>query len=215
MTTPPRRIGKNRCKEWFQTFPSWNNSSREAILVLLKELDCLQSATIAQEQHADGTPHYHAQYVLTLKKSKPQLVKYYKNKLPNDYKRCTVGRALEPAKSAGHCANYLHKEDDSVLSYWAPPNIVDLNKYCNLIGVPDYETLQSQLYRLREDERVCSAALAAVHSGSCKYQIDAEFLNLMELYSASYENLFVFKMKKPMDIVDIFIKSCKALLLTC
>ena len=210
MSTQPSRIGKNRCKEWFQTFPSWNNSSREAILDLLKGLD-IQSATIAQESHEDGTPHYHAQYVLTLKKSKPQLVKYFKINLPDDYKRCTTMRALEPAKSAGHCANYLSKEDDDVLSYWAPPNIALLNKYCNRIGVPDYETLQSQLYRTRCDERICSAALAAYHSGQIFYSLDPEFLELLELFSGSYENISILKMKKGVDIVDIFIQSCKDL----
>lgn len=211
MSTQPRRIGKDRTKEWFQTFPSWNNSSREAILELLKGLE-ISSATIALESHEDGTPHYHANYVLSLKKTKPQLVKYFKIKLPNDYKRCTVLNALAPTKSSAQSINYLSKEDPDILSYWAPPNIKDLNRMCLRIGVPDYETLQCQLYRTRVQERLCSTACHAYYSLDIKPQLDPVFVDLMETFIRNGEKLFVLRIEKPIGSVDIFIKSCNDLL---
>jgi len=208
MSTQPVRIGKARTKEWFQTFPSWNNSSRESILDLLKGLE-LSSCSIALESHEDGTPHYHANYVLTLKKTKPQLVKYFKIKLPNDYLRCTTLNALAPTKSSATANNYLLKEDTDVLSYWAPPNVKVLNSHCHRLGIPDYETLQCQLYRTRIQERLCSNAVHHFYSMKNPPQIDPLFRELMEFYICNSEKLFILRSEKGMSIVSIFIDSCK------
>lgn len=211
MSTQPVRIGKARTKEWFQTFPSWINSSRESILQLLKGLD-LESCSIALESHEDGTPHYHANYTLILKKTKPQLVKYFKIKLPNDYLRCTLLNALAPTKSSAQANNYLSKEDTDILCYWAPPNIENLNRHCARLGVPDYETLQCHLYRTKRDERICSEALAAYYEHSL--MLNPEFVDLLEFYSVNSQSIFIMRIEKGMSIVSTFILSCKDLLST-
>lgn len=208
MSTSARRIGKDRTKEWFQTFPKWSHEDREKILQLLMPLG-IQTARVALEHHEDGTPHFHAVYSLTLKKSKPQLVKYFKINLPDDYKRCTVLRALEPAKSSKQLTNYIDKEDTDCLSYWQPPDLDRINSLCSRAGLPDYGTLQGQIRQQRLHERLCVRALAAVHER--QLSVSNEFRNLLDFFSGT-ENLAIMKNEKGIDIHDIFIASCKDVL---
>ncbi len=208
MSTSARRIGKDRTKEWFQTFPKWNHEDREKILQLLMPLG-IQTARVALEHHEDGSPHFHAVYSLTLKKSKPQLVKYFKINLPDDYKRCTVLRALEPAKSSKQLTNYIDKEDTDCLCYWQPPDLDRINGLCSRAGLPDYGTLQSQIRQQRAHERLCCRALAAVHEK--ELSVSNEFRNLLDFFSGT-ENLAIMKNEKGIDIVDMFIASCKDVL---
>lgn len=208
MTTPAGRIGKARTKEWFQTFPKWDHEDKEKILQLLMPLG-IQSAKVALEHHEDGTPHFHAVYSLTLKKTKPQLVKYFKINLPDDYKRCTVLRALEPAKSSKQLTNYINKEDADVVTYWQPPDLDRLNGLLSRAGLPDYGTLQVQIRQQRAHERICCRALAAVHER--QLSVSNEFRNLLDFFSGT-ENLGIMKNEKGVSTVDIFIASCKDVL---
>jgi len=208
MTTPAGRIGKARTKEWFQTFPKWDHEDKEKILQLLMPLG-IQSAKVALEHHEDGTPHFHAVYSLTLKKTKPQLVKYFKINLPDDYKRCTVLRALEPAKSSKQLTNYISKEDADVITYWQPPNLDHLNDLCSRAGLPDFGTLQVQIRQQRAHERLCSRALAAVHEK--ELSVSKDFRNLLDFFSGT-ENLGIMKNEKGVSTVDMFIASCKDVL---
>lgn len=208
MTTPAGRIGKARTKEWFQTFPKWAHEDREKILQLLMPLG-IQSAKVALEHHEDGTPHFHAVYSLTLKKTKPQLVKYFKINLPDDYKRCTVLRALEPAKSSKQLTNYIDKEDTDIVSYWQPPDLDRINSMLSRAGLPDYPTLSVQIRQQRAHERLCSRALAAVHEK--ELSVSNEFRNLLDFYSGT-ENLQIMKNEKGGVLMSAFIASCKDVL---
>jgi len=200
------RIGVSPSKEWFQTFPQWSGS-RESILELLKPLG-IERCQIAEETHSEGGLHYHAQYELVMKKSKPQLMRYFRRILPDSFKRCTTMRALEPAVSGAHVANYLQKEDDSVLVYIRPPSLETLNRWSRQLGVADYDVMEARLKRTRIDERMCAAACAA-HYLSPTIQLSKQLTDLMEFFTVSGENLFVMTFEKGIDIVDIFISSCK------
>ncbi len=208
MTTPAGRIGKARTKEWFQTFPQWGHESRERILQLLLPLGILQ-AQVALERHEDGSPHFHVIYELRLKKTKPQLCRYFKINLPDDYKRCTVLRALEPAKSSQQILNYLAKEDAELLKFWQPPNVAYLDMLLGRAGLPDFGTLQVQLRQQRSHERLCFRAVAAVHEK--ELSVSNEFRELLDFYSGT-ENLRIMRNEKGVSNVSTFIDSCRDVL---
>lgn len=176
MTTT--RIGKNRTYQWFQTFPQWEAVGKEKIYDdLLKPLG-VDFAIVAEETHEDGGIHYHAAYKLKLKKTKPQLVKYYKNKLPDAYLRCTVMRALEPYTDENHVTNYLGKEDPNPFIYDQRPHPCDARS--RELGCDNYEALRREVAPAIAREQLVRDALE-------KYDRDFQHVDLPDKIYTMFE----------------------------
>lgn len=152
------RVGKNKTQKWLQTFPKWLNPEdttdrKEEIMDDLKELG-IEYACVCRELHVSGHPHYHATYQLkkSCKKTKPQLVKFYKNKFPNDYKRCTVGDALQPTRALnGEDEAYVQKDGDFIVFDERPHPCDD---FARELGCDSYEALRLELTARRDREQI-------------------------------------------------------------
>ncbi len=176
MTT--KRIGKSRCIQWFQTFPQWPRQDKEELYdTLIKPLG-VQYVNIVEETHEDGGIHYHVAFILNLAKTKPQLVRYYKNKLPNDYVRCTVMRALEPFQRFDQVSNYLDKEDPSPFIIDKRPNPYD--SHADKLGCYNYQALRREVAPRVAREQLVRDALA-------KYDSDFQHAALPQHINVMFE----------------------------
>lgn len=66
---------------------------------------------VCEEKHKDGSPHLHAVVRFKNKYSKSFVLKYFKEKYPEDYKRIDV----KPVRSIKKSITYLSKEDANPL----------------------------------------------------------------------------------------------------
>lgn len=100
---------RNPVKQLFITFPKSNidkHTFRDALLRFEPEY-----YKVVEEKHKDGTPHLHAVIKFKNKYSKSFIIKYFKEKYPNDYKRIDV----QIVRSIQKSLEYLSKEDTSPL----------------------------------------------------------------------------------------------------
>lgn len=100
---------RNPMKQFFFTFPK-SNIDKVQFRDLLLRFDP-SYYKVVEEKHKDGTPHLHAVIKFKNKFSKSFVLKYFKEKLPDDYKRIDVA----PVRSIKNALNYLSKEDPNPL----------------------------------------------------------------------------------------------------
>lgn len=100
---------RNPVKQFFITFPKSNIDKVEFRDSLLRFEPSYYK--VCEEQHKDGTPHLHAVVKFKNKYSKAFVLKYFKEKYPEDYKRIDV----EIVRSIKNSITYLSKEDDNPL----------------------------------------------------------------------------------------------------
>ena len=96
---------RNPISKYFITFPK-SNVSRECFLKFLQERP-LRYHLVAEEKHADGTPHLHAVVWLDKPISKAKFLKIFKVGFPEDYHRIQ----LQAVRSMNHAVDYCKKED--------------------------------------------------------------------------------------------------------
>lgn len=112
---------RNKCKQWFYTFPQ-TTEEKHIFRDKLQKIHSLKYYKIVQETHKDGGKHLHAVIVLKNGLSKSQILKKLKNIYPDCYKRIDV----QSTRSIKHAIQYLSKEDTSPLessgSYQDPRN---------------------------------------------------------------------------------------------
>lgn len=111
---------RNPCFKFFVTFPQCGGVTKLKFLTICQELK-LKYYIICKELHKCGNPHLHITLWLSHKMSKPKLLKFYKSKFPNDFKRIQVA----PVRSFTHAVAYCKKEDPGYLeSPDGPPSRV-------------------------------------------------------------------------------------------
>lgn len=93
-------------QKFFITFPKSGELSKHEFYKHVEELN-LTYYLISQETHEDGTPHLHALLWFKSKKTKARLLKFFKDKFPNDNKRIHV----ESVRNLEATLTYLRKED--------------------------------------------------------------------------------------------------------
>jgi len=102
---------RNPVKSQFITFPKSNLTKKEfATLFMPKKPTYIKCV---EEKHKDGTPHLHMIIQYTAKFSCGHIVKYVKEKLPDDFKRIDVATV----RSIKHSEVYLSKEDKEPYIY--------------------------------------------------------------------------------------------------
>lgn len=99
---------RNPIKQWFITFPQSAELSKEDFFQVHQTLGEISYAKAALESHEDGSPHLHLLLILKKGITKSNLLKFYKNTYPDDYKRidCAAIRNIMAT------LQYLEKEDD-------------------------------------------------------------------------------------------------------
>lgn len=100
---------RNPVKQVFITFPKSKIDKiqfRDDILGLSP-----QYYKVAEEKHQDGTPHLHAVVKLQKPYSVSYILKYFKEKYPDDYKRIDI----DPVRSITNSIAYISKEDQNPL----------------------------------------------------------------------------------------------------
>ena len=105
MTSFTKMSNRNPMKQFFITFPKSTidkNQLRDELLKFDPEY-----YKVCEEKHKDGSPHLHAVIKFKNKFSKAHILKKFKEKYPDDYKRIDV----EPVRSIKQAINYLSKED--------------------------------------------------------------------------------------------------------
>lgn len=106
---------RNKCKQWFYTFPQTQMTKHE-FRENLQKCHPMKNYHIVQETHKDGNLHLHAVIILKSPISKAQILKNWKLILPNDYKRLQ----FNPTKSPTGSLEYLSKEDKDPLESAEP-----------------------------------------------------------------------------------------------
>ena len=97
-------VNRNPVRQWFITFPQWNNY--EDIKIFEKLSPESLWGYVVKESHEDGGIHYHLMLKVKEKISFSKMLSYWKEKFPNDYKRIDV----EPTKVFRAAHAYLQKE---------------------------------------------------------------------------------------------------------
>lgn len=96
---------RNPVKSMFITFPKSNLSRKDFSSIFMPKKPTYMKCV--EEHHKDGTPHLHLIIQFSDKFSKGHIVKFLKEKLPDDYKRIDV----QTLRSIKHSEVYLNKED--------------------------------------------------------------------------------------------------------
>lgn len=99
-------------QKFFITFPKSGELSKHEFYKHCEELN-LAYYLIAKESHEDGTPHLHALLWFKSKKTKARLLKFFKDKFPNDNKRIHV----QSVRNLEATIAYLRKEDATPLEH--------------------------------------------------------------------------------------------------
>ena len=102
---------RNPVKQLFITFPKSGEITKHDFRDSLLRFEP-SFYQVVEEHHKDGSPHLHAVIKFKSKYSKPFVIKYFKEKYPNDYKRIDV----KPVRSIKHALAYLSKEDQDPLT---------------------------------------------------------------------------------------------------
>lgn len=100
---------RNPVKQLFITFPKSNVTKNKFRDDLLRFEPSYYK--VVQETHEDGSPHLHAIVKFKNKYSKSFVLKHFKEKYPDDYKRIDI----KPVRSIKNAINYLSKEDPEPL----------------------------------------------------------------------------------------------------
>ncbi len=118
-------MNRHKVKKYFITFPKSTLTRSEFYVILSEEYstDILYFKCV-QESHKDGTPHLHLIVIFRVGVSKPNMLKFFKRKLPNDNKRIKV----EVLRSLKHALVYLDKEDKNPLVVGIVPTSDRLKK---------------------------------------------------------------------------------------
>ena len=104
-------------QKFFVTFPKSGELTKAEFLKCCKELH-LTYYIVCKETHEDGSPHLHALLWFHSKKTKSRLLKFFKEKYPNDNKRIHV----ESVRNFKATIEYCKKEDSQYLeSPGGPP----------------------------------------------------------------------------------------------
>lgn len=104
-------VNRNPCKQWFLTFPQWQNyADIKEIKTILPE--CTWGMA-CKESHENGGIHYHVTCKLKMNKSRTQLVKWFTNKCPENWKRIH----FDPVKDIYNCINYMDKDPLDVFEW--------------------------------------------------------------------------------------------------
>lgn len=99
---------RNGLSKVFVTFPKSNETKYQFTDKFKDEFRVSEFIT-AEEKHQDGTPHLHSVIVFEQKYTKAQILNYFKEKYPNDYKRIDI----QAVKSYKDAIKYVKKEDNN------------------------------------------------------------------------------------------------------
>jgi len=160
---------RNPIAKYFITFPK-SNVSRECFLTFLLERP-LRYYLVAEEAHADGTPHLHAVIWLEQPISKAKFLKIFKVRFPQDYHRIQ----LQAVRSMNHAVEYCKKEDIAPLESLGGHK----QKKSTILFPPKVEALHKASYSTAGAFNQFNAATFAwLHSWTFLYekQIHSEFL---------------------------------------
>lgn len=97
-------------QKFFVTFPKSGEITKTVFLKICKELH-LTYYIVCKETHEDGSPHLHALLWFKSKKTKSRLLKFFKEKFPNDNKRIHV----ESVRNFKATIEYCKKEDSQYI----------------------------------------------------------------------------------------------------
>jgi len=109
---------RNPLIKYFITYPQSHDTSKLNFLETAQELN-LKYYIICQETHLDGNPHLHALLWLKKAMTKAKLLKFFKEKYPNNYKRIDV----QSVRNLKASIKYCRKEDPSPLEHPDGPPI--------------------------------------------------------------------------------------------
>lgn len=177
----------------FFTFPRSGSVTKCDIAAEFSALGA-QSLIVCRESHQDGEPHIHAVAELPPRKyTKSKVLKHFKEKYPNDYKRIDVGRIVR--NSTPHAAwSYCLKEDRSPhIMGEAPtnPQVDRYNKFARDLGFRDLAALQADVKRSRatrnEQESKLLEVLAFVEEHSL--DVPKRCRHVLEFFQKNYYQL--------------------------
>lgn len=163
---------RNPVKQLFITFPKSNVDKHQFRDDLLRfEPDYYK---ICEEKHEDGTPHLHAVIRFKNKFSKAFVLKYFKEKYPDDYKRIHV----KPVRSIKQSIKYLSKEDPNPLE--SDQSFVEnrnpkrslMFSVARTLGFPSPEAL---IAHVDEQEQKYNSILKKWHQSKIDHQIPETF----------------------------------------
>lgn len=95
---------RNPIKQWFITFPQCGDIKREQFADMFPPHE---EVRVCMEEHDDGNPHLHMFIKLIKGLTKSKLLKWIKEKFPNDFKRINI----QPVKNVQQVNDYINKED--------------------------------------------------------------------------------------------------------
>jgi len=95
-------------KQWFVTYPKWD-STRQAIIADYSNYDYY---IVCQEQHKDGTLHYHICIKFVKPTKKQHILDMVKRTYPNDWKRVHI----QPVRNIKATIEYCQKEDNEYIT---------------------------------------------------------------------------------------------------
>lgn len=175
---------RNPVKQLFITFPHSNVDKVQFRDDLLRfEPDYYN---VCEEKHKDGSPHLHAIVRFKNKYSKAFVLKYFKEKYPDDYKRIDI----KPVRSIKNAIQYLSKEDTTPLisgefTSNRNPTKNQHNKFARDLG---YTNVADLLSKLPQEEQDMAEFKKVIHSRWMK-MIDLQIIPEWKLLKI-YENLF-------------------------
>lgn len=107
-------MNRNPIMQWAITFPKVN-MMKEPISKedFYKYVPPAEYVICAQEEHEDGTPHFHMGVKLKKGISKSKMLKWLETKFPNDNMRINI----QAIKSWDNWNDYCHKEDPEPFVY--------------------------------------------------------------------------------------------------
>ena len=151
ISTSSNRNPMNWC---FLTFPQSQQVTKDDFHESIMPLGPFDFCCIARETHEDGSPHLHALVRFSVAKTKSKVLKYFKERYPDDYKRIDVGR-IRRGSTPHHAYTYIIKEDPEPITIGKPPEHNDpqrarLNRFARDLGFVDLEALSLHVNRRRE-----------------------------------------------------------------
>lgn len=111
---------RNGLSKVFITFPKSGDRDKRIFTEDIINTFSVKSFLTVQEVHEDGEPHFHSYLEFNKKVSKSNLLKYFKLKFPDDFKRIDI----KSARSTINCIKYLTEP--------LKDKIVDSDPYTNI-----------------------------------------------------------------------------------
>lgn len=195
ISTSANRNPMNWC---FLTFPQSQQVTKDMFLESMSPLGPFTFTCVARETHEDGSPHLHALVRFVDAKSKSKVLRFFRQRYPDDYQRIDVGR-IKRQSSPYHAYVYLTKEDPEPLICGEPPVNSDpfrarLNRIARDLGYSDLEALQLSVEQRRERinklDRQLLQCIANIENLNCQLDEPLELTwkeqEIIDLFSKNF-----------------------------